>query len=125
MGHPAGPIHLHVDPPTSTKQGKVRVFGYVLKPGRGYGDNFVHVQPGRDRFDRFHRKLYDRWKAAGQPDGVEALETFIHGRLAHWMPSQQAWTVVPFWSRHAALNCAFIYVGERDGAEAKKKVLGG
>jgi len=120
LGHPAGPIHLHVDPPTSTKQGKVKVFGYVLKPGCGYGDNFVHVQPGRDRFKRFHRKCYDRWKAEGQPDGVEALENFIHGRLAYWMPSQQAWTVVPFWSWHSALNSAFIYVCERDGAESKK-----
>ena len=86
----------------------MRILGYVLKPGRGYGDNPIHVCPGRERFDRSHSKIYDCWKAAGQPDGVEALEDFIRGRLAHWMPSQSAWTVVPFWSEHAALNSAFI-----------------
>jgi Reverse transcriptase (RNA-dependent DNA polymerase) len=74
QGHPAGPILLHVEPPTSVQYGRVKVFGYVLEPGRGYGDNSVHVYPRRKRFDRFHRKLYDRWKAAGQPLEVEALD---------------------------------------------------
>ena len=120
MGHPAGPIHLHVDSPTSTNQGRVRNHGYVLKPGRGYGDRSIHVCPGPERFDRFHRKVYERLKAEGFPEGVEALEDFIRGRLAYWMPSQQAWTVVPFWSEHSALNSAFMYVCDKDGAESKK-----
>jgi hypothetical protein len=37
---PAGPISLHIDPPTSAtlKWGQVRAMGYRLLPGRGYGD---------------------------------------------------------------------------------------
>ena len=66
QGHPAGPILLHVYPPTSVEHGRVKVFGYNLEPGRGYGDNSVHVFPRRKRFDRFHKKLYDRWKAESQ-----------------------------------------------------------
>jgi hypothetical protein len=120
QGHPAGPILLHVNRPTSVENGRVKVFGYVLQPGRGYGGNFVHVCPHRVRFDRFHKKLYDRWKAESQPLEVEALDDFILERLARWMPSQQAWTVVPYWSRHAALGCAFIDLCERDAEEFKK-----
>jgi hypothetical protein len=124
QGHPAGAVLLHVDPPTSVKHGRVNALGYALKPGRGYGDNFVHVHPGRQRFDRFHRKLYERWKAAGQSDGFEELEGFILDRLGHWMPSQQAWTVIPVFSKHLALSCAVAYVCDKE-REALKKLQGG
>jgi Reverse transcriptase (RNA-dependent DNA polymerase) len=120
QGHPAGPILLHVYPPTSAEHGRVKVFGYVLQPERGYGDNSVHVFPRRERFDRFHRKLYDRWKASGQPRSVDALEDFILERLAYWMPSQPAWTVVPFWSTHTALSRAFFDLCKWDAEESKK-----
>jgi hypothetical protein len=120
LGNPAGPVLLHVDRPTSTKQGRVRVFGYVLKPGRGHGDNFIHVHPHRQRFDRFHKKLCDHWKAEGQPSDFEALEDFIIERLRHWMPSQQGWTIVPGFSQNLALTSAFVYVCERDLEDFKK-----
>jgi hypothetical protein len=119
-GHPAGPILLHVDQPTSVEHGRVRVFGYILQPGRGHADNFVHVHPHHERFDRFHRKLYDRWKAEGQPLSFEALEDFILGRLAHWMPSQQAWTIVPVFSRYLALSFAVAYVCDKEREEFKE-----
>jgi hypothetical protein len=120
QGHPAGPILLHVDQPTSVEHGRVRVFGYILQPGRGHGDNFVHVHPHHERFDRFHRKLYDLWKAEGQPLSFEALEDFILGRLAHWMPSQQAWTIVPVFSQKLALSCAVAYVSDKEREEFKQ-----
>jgi hypothetical protein len=119
-GHPAGPIYLHVDRPSCTSQGRIQVFGYVLKPGRGAGDNFVHVCPGRERFDRFHKKLYARWKAEGKPLEFEELDAFVRSRLAAWMPSQQAWTVVPVYSEDLASTVAFIYVCDEDRKEFKK-----
>jgi hypothetical protein len=115
--HPAGPISLHIDPPTSTSQGRVKVFGYVLQPGRGYGSNPIHVCPDRERFERFHKRLYERWKAEDQPNDADALEAFILDRLGFWMPSQQAWTVVPAYSLNLALTRAFLYVCEREAAE--------
>jgi hypothetical protein len=120
QGHPAGAVLLHVDPPSSVKHGRVKALGYVLKPGRGYGDNFVHVHPGSGRFGRFHKKLYDAWKGAGQPDGFDELEDLILDRLGHWMPSQQAWTVIPVYSKHLALSCAVAYVCDREREKLKK-----
>jgi hypothetical protein len=119
QGHPAGAVLLHIDPPTSVDRGRVKALGYVLQPGRGYGDTFVHVFPGRQRFDRFHRKLYDRWKAVGKPSG-DAMEDLILERLAHWMPSQQAWTIVPVCSQNLALTCAVVYVCEKEREEIKQ-----
>ena len=113
---PAGPISLHIDPPTwaTPKRGMVRAMGYRLLPGRGYGDNCIHVIPDLERFDRGHRKLYDRWDAAGRPDDYQAKEDFVLDWLAHWMPSQQAWTTVPVLSRNIALTHAFMDLCERD-----------
>jgi hypothetical protein len=118
QGHPAGPVLLHIDPPSSVDHGRVKVLGYVLQPGRGYGNTFVHVFPGRQRFDRFHKKLYERWKAAGQPSG-DAMEAFILDQLRHWMPSQQAWTIVPKYSRDLALSCAVAYICDKKREEIK------
>src|SRR4051812_23111974 len=39
----AGSIELHDSAPLSTNSGIWTVLGYVLQPGRGYGDNPVHV----------------------------------------------------------------------------------
>jgi hypothetical protein len=122
LGNPAGPVLLHVNPPTSTQEGRVRVFGYVLKPGRGYGGNSVHVHPDLERFDRFHKKLYERWKAADKPMD---LEGFTLDRLARWMPTQQAWTVVPVWSKNLALSHAFIYICEEDLKEFRAQAQKG
>jgi hypothetical protein len=120
LGHPAGPVVLRVNPPTSSHRGRVRVFGYVLKPGRGHSGNFVHVYPHRERFDRFHKKLYERWKAEGQPNDAEALENFIIEGLRHWMPSQQGWTIVPLCSQNLALTHAFVYICDKNLAEFKE-----
>ena len=119
---PAGPLSLHIDPPTwaTPKRGLVRAMGYRLLPGRGYGDNRIHVIPDLERFDRGHKKLYDRWDAAGRPDDSQAMEDFVLEWLAHWMPSQQAWTKVPGFSRNIALTHAFMDLCERDLADFKK-----
>lgn len=86
------------------------VLGYILKPGRGYGSNTVHVAPGAERFGRFYEKLYASWKAEGcPPDKVN----FIEGKLDNWMPSQQAWTQVPYFSKDAAFTRAVIDFCER------------
>jgi hypothetical protein len=124
LGHPAGPVLLHVDRPTSTDRGRVLVFGYVLQPGRGYGNNPIHVCPGLERFDRFHRKLYDRKKAEGQLGSAEALEEFILGMLARWMPSQQAWTIVPVFSRNIALTSGFGYICGKEAEEFRSPSYG-
>jgi hypothetical protein len=89
---PAGPLSLHIDPPTwaSPKRGLVCALGYRLLPGRGYGENRIHVIPGLERFDRGQKKLYERWVAAGRPDGSQVIEDFVLEWIAHWMPSQQA-----------------------------------
>jgi hypothetical protein len=122
QGHPAGAVLLHIDPPTSVDHGRVKVLGYVLQPGRGFGDNFVHVFPGRERFDRFHKKHYERWKAAGKPTD---LDGFVLDGLARWMPSQQAWTVVPVFSKDLALACVFMYFCEEVLKEFKNQAQQG
>ena len=109
LGNPAGPVLLHVNPPTSTKQGRVRVFGYVLEPGLGYGGNPVHVHPDHDRFDRFHKRLYARWKKG---DGSTDPEVFVLEHLDRWIRSQRAWTLVPTYSRNLAFTRAVIYLYE-------------
>ena len=76
------------------------------------------MHPGRQRFDRFHRKLYDRWKAAGQPSG-DARDNFILERLRHWMPSQQAGTIVPVYSQNLALLSADAYICDKEREELK------
>lgn len=65
-------------------------------------------------------KLYGRWKAEGEPSDTTALESFILGRLKHWMPSQQAWTIIPVFSRANALTSAFMYVCDMQRQEFEK-----
>lgn len=121
LGNPAGPISLHVDPP-STKRGRICVFGYVLKPRLGYGDNFVHVYPGKERFHPFYRKLWDAWKSAGCPADWDPL---ILERLKYWMPSQQAWTLIPVHSKDVAHSGANDYMCEEYMKEWKALAIHG
>ena len=118
---PAGPLSLHIDPPPSASPywGLVRAMGYKLQPGRGYGDNRIHVVPDRARFQRGYRKLYDGWKAKGRPVG-QTMEALVQEWLKHWMPSQQAWTTVPVLSENIALTHAFMDLCDRDLADFKK-----
>jgi hypothetical protein len=100
--HPAGPISLHISP---VAKGSVQVLGYKLTPGKGYNGNPVHVCPGGKRFERFHRRNFAKWKEEGCPDDIEA---FLERRVDLWMPSQQAWTVVPAYSKNLAWTVATV-----------------
>ena len=105
MAHPAGPISLHIDPPTSanSKRGQVRTIGYRLLPGCGFGTNRASTSSlALSASIAGHKKLYGRWDAAGRPDDYQAMEDCILEWLAHWMPSQQAWTTVSALSRNTA-----------------------
>jgi hypothetical protein len=47
------------------------------------------------------------------------LEDFILERLGHWMPSQQAWTIIPVYSQDLALSCAVAYLCDKEREELK------
>ena len=48
------------------------------------------------------------------------MEDLILERLRHWMPSQQAWTIVPVFSRELALSCAVAYLCDKEREELKQ-----
>jgi hypothetical protein len=105
----AGPIELHASPILPSSSGKVTVLGYRLEPGNGYGDNPVHVKPGRKRTNRFKRKLAGRLAstAPGNDLGAVAKEYW-----RKWFKSQQAWTKVPFHSADLSEFIAMTYVDD-------------
>lgn len=102
QSHPAGPIELHDASILEAASWKVEVLGYVLQPGNGYGDNPVHIKPGRKRLSSYRVRLEAKLKAATSLDELYRIGDRYWG---NWFPSQQAWTKVPEQSENVS-RCA-------------------
>jgi len=107
--HPAGPIELHQATPVHTSTGQVSVLGYKLRPGKGYGNNPVHVVPGPKRINRFKNRLTQRLLRAGPNQDLLQLGLKY---WCHWYPSQQAWTKVPHYSYRVSQGFAYGYIDD-------------
>ena len=106
---PAGPLHLHDAPIQWAHSGRLTVLGYVLQPGRGYGDNPVHVKPGNPRIERYKARLATRL-AKGGTDGDLEMKAWPYWKS--WYGSQQAWTRVPIYTENVSWTITFCYVSD-------------
>lgn len=125
LAHPAGDVLLH---DTTIRYKKNKYFlGYALQPGRGYGNNPVHVKPGPKRIKRFKARL--KWKLIKAKKSGKDLLSVGEDYGEMWYASQHAWTKVPGHSHQLSLNITSSYVQDfKDGypmGANKGPVLGG
>ena len=110
---PAGPIELHHVPIKNANNPRIVVLGYSLEPGKGHGDNYVHVKPWIKRIDKFKHKLFRKLKAA--PAEANLLEV-ADNYWRPWFGSMGAWTKVPVHSEQLSRNITSTYVTDfKDG----------
>lgn len=103
LSHPAGPIELHDGKPVHASTRKLTVVGYRLEPGNGYGDNPVHVVPGRKRTNNFKNRLTRRLLELGpDEDPMEVGRAYWR----RWYDGQQAWTKVPLHTEYLSETLA-------------------